>query len=66
MPYNCTLSAVRKGASKDFGIALGESGGILTQPVSASYHVFSNMHERRMNIGDFYDLAFPNSLNRSA
>jgi len=41
-------------------------GGILTQTLSASYHVFSNMHENRINIGDFYDFAFCNSLNLSA
>jgi hypothetical protein len=23
----------------------------------SAYHVFSNVHENRMNIGDFYDLA---------
>jgi len=32
-------------------------GGILTQPLSLSYHLFSNMHESRINTGDFYDLA---------
>jgi hypothetical protein len=28
-------------------------------------HVFSNMHENRMNIGDFCGLAFFNSFNCS-
>ena len=65
MPYNCTLSDVRKGASRDFGIVLGE-GGILTQPLLLSYHLFSNMHENRMNTGDFYHLAFFNSFNPAA
>jgi len=45
---------------------LREIGGILTQPLSPSYHVFSNMHEHRMGIGDFYDLAFFKSFNPSA
>jgi len=41
------------------GIALlGESGGILTQPLLLFYHVFSNLHDNRMNIGDFYGPAF--------
>jgi len=31
-----------------------------------SYHVFSNLHENRMDIGDFYDLACFNSFNLSA
>ena len=66
LPYNCTLSDVRKGASRDFGIALGESGGILTQPLSSSYHLFSNLHGNRVNIGDFNDLACFNSFNLSA
>jgi hypothetical protein len=57
---------VAKGMSRAFGIALGESGGILTQPLLASYHVFNNMHETRINIGDFYCLASFNSFNRSA
>src|SRR6267142_4423932 len=63
MPYNCTLSDVRKSASRDFGIALGESGGILTQSLRESYHLFSNMHESRINIGYFNDLAFFNCLS---
>src|SRR5882724_9302619 len=33
----------------------GGEGGILTQPLLPSYHLFSNMHEKRMNTGDFYD-----------
>lgn len=44
----------------------GGEGGILTQPLSVSYHLFSNMHATRMNIGDFYDLALFNSVNSSA
>jgi len=48
--------------------AVGSSGegGILTQPLFLSYHLFSNMHDTRMNIGDFYGLAFFNSFNPSA
>jgi hypothetical protein len=46
--------------------ALPEIGGILTQPLWASCHLFSNMHDNRMNIGDFYDLACFNSFNSSA
>lgn len=41
----------------------GGEGGILTQPLSLSYHLFSNMHEIRMDIDDFYDLACINSLS---
>ncbi len=41
----------------------GGEGGILTYPLSASYYVFSNMHETRMNIGDFYGLAYFNYLS---
>jgi hypothetical protein len=44
----------------------GGEGGILTQPLFLSYHLFSNMHDTRMNIGDFYGLAFFNSFNPSA
>jgi len=44
----------------------GGEGGILTQPLFISYHLFSNMHENRMDIGDFYDLACFNSFNPSA
>jgi hypothetical protein len=44
----------------------GGEGGILTQPLSASYHLFSNLHENRINIGDFYVLACFNSFNHSA
>lgn len=40
----------------------GGEGGILTLAYSLSYHAFSNMHENRMNIGAFYDLAFFNCL----
>ena len=39
-------------------IGLREIGGIPTQSLSASYRVSSNMHENRINISDFYDLAF--------
>jgi hypothetical protein len=51
---------------RERGVALGESGGILTQPLLSSYHLFSNMHETSMNIGDFYDLYSFNSFNPSA
>ena len=44
----------------------GGEGGILTQPLLVSYHVFNNMHENRMNIGDFHGLACFNSFNCSA
>ncbi len=49
--------------SRDSGIDLGEIGGILTLAYSLSYHVFSNLHENRMNIGDFYGLAYCNHFN---
>jgi len=45
---------------------LVSNGGILTQPLLLSYHLFSKLHENRMNIGDFYYLAFFNSFNPSA
>src|SRR5260370_36222603 len=32
-------------------------GGILTQPLLSSYHVFNNMHHNAMNIDDFHDLS---------
>jgi len=44
----------------------GREGGILTQPLLASYHVFSNLHENRMNTGDFYGLLCCNCFNCSA
>jgi hypothetical protein len=44
----------------------GGEAGILTLSLWASYHVFSNLHENRMNIGDFYLLSFFNSFNCSA
>ncbi len=44
----------------------GSNGGILTQSLLRSYHVFSNMPDNRMNIGDFYDLACFNFFNSSA
>ncbi len=49
---------------KCFG--LREIGGILTQSLLSSYHLFSKMHEIRMNIGHFYDLACYNCFNCSA
>ncbi len=45
---------------------LDSNGGILTPAYSLSYHVFTNLHETRMSIGDFYGLAFCNSFNCSA
>jgi len=33
------------------------NGGILTRGYRLSYHLFSNMHKRRINTGDFYGLA---------
>jgi hypothetical protein len=44
----------------------GGEGGILTQSLSPSYRLFSNMYENRMNIDDFYGLAYFNSFNLSA
>jgi len=41
-------------------------GGILTLSLWASYHVFRHLHEKRMNIGDFYRSSFFNSFNCSA
>ena len=41
----------------------GGEGGILTQTLLPSYHLFNNLRDIRMNIGDFYDLAFCNSFN---
>jgi hypothetical protein len=41
----------------------GGGGGILTQSLSLSYHLFSNLHETSMNIGDFYGLACFNCLS---
>jgi len=38
-------------------------GGTLTPPLLLSCHVFSNFHENRIDIGDFYGLAFRNSFN---
>jgi hypothetical protein len=38
---------------------MAESGGILTQPLSLSYHHFSHMYENRIKIGDFYHCASP-------
>ncbi len=64
--YNSALLDVGKGVSRDFGIALGEIGGILTQPLLLSYHLFSNMHEDRMNTRDFHDLNCCNFFNGSA
>jgi hypothetical protein len=40
-----------------------EIGADKPQPLSASYHVFSNIEETSMDIGDFYSLAFCNSFN---
>ena len=54
----------REGKSVTYGC--GGEGGILTQPHLPSYHVFSNMHEHRMDIADFYGLACFNSFNSSA
>jgi hypothetical protein len=40
--------------------------GILTLAYLLSYYIFSNLHEIRMDIGCFHDLAYCNSLNCSA
>jgi hypothetical protein len=47
---------------KNFRLLRGE-GGILTQPLLLSYHLFSNMRENRINIDDFSTLASFNSLS---
>ncbi len=47
-------------------LGLREIGGILTSAYLLSYHVFCNLHETRINTGDFYGLAFFNSFNCSA
>jgi len=52
--------------SKAGKIRYGGEGGILTQSLSASYHLFSDIHDNRMDIGDFYDLAFCSCFNCSA
>jgi hypothetical protein len=44
----------------------GGEGGILTQLLLLSYHLLSNMHEHRMDTGDFYDFASCNSFHCSA
>jgi hypothetical protein len=44
----------------------GGEGGILTQPLLLSYHLFSNMHENRMDTGDFYGPFSFYSFNPSA
>src|SRR5229473_3747459 len=49
-PPRCTRGTISKN---------GE-GGILTQPLSPSCHVFSNLHDNRINTGAFYDLAYFN------
>jgi len=46
--------------------SVSENLWILTQPLLPSYHLFSNMHDNRMNIGDFQGLACFNSFNYSA
>jgi hypothetical protein len=40
----------------------GGEGGILTQSLRASCNLFSNMHEKRMNTGDFSDFYCFNSI----
>jgi len=47
-------------------IGLRESGGILTQPLLPSCHLFSNMRENGMNTDDLYILNLFNSFNLSA
>jgi hypothetical protein len=42
-------------------LMVGGEGGILTQSLRASCHLFSNMHEKRMNTGDFSDFYYFNS-----
>jgi len=41
----------------------GGEGGILTPAYSLSYHVFTNLRETRMGIGDFYDLFYYNAFH---
>ena len=61
-----TLSGLTHGWVRPDNDRNGGEGGILTLSLWASYHVFSNLHENRMNIGDFYRLSFFNSFNCSA
>ncbi len=44
-------------------LGLREIGGILTQPLFLSYHVFSNLREKPMNTGYFSVLACFNCLS---
>jgi hypothetical protein len=44
----------------------GGEGGILNQALELSCHVFSNMRENRMDIGDFHGLASCNCFYPSA
>jgi len=39
----------------------GGEGGILAQSLSTSCHLFSNMHEKRLNTADFSDFYYFNS-----
>jgi hypothetical protein len=39
----------------------GGEGGILAQSLRPSCHLFSNMHEKRLNTGDFSDFYYFNS-----
>jgi hypothetical protein len=47
-------------------LGLPEIGGILTRPLLLSYHLFSNMREPRVTIGDFYGFVFCNFFNSFA
>ncbi len=40
-----------------------DEGGIVTQPLLLSYHLFSNIHEHRITSEDLYGLAFRNPFN---
>src|SRR5260221_7251670 len=60
LPGTVTTNS-REGKSVTYGG--GREGGILTPAYSLSYHLFSNMHENRINIGDIYDLAYFNCFH---
>jgi hypothetical protein len=53
-------------ATRRSALACVTLGGILTQSLSSSYRVFSNMHEYRMIIVDFSGLSLFNLFNPSA
>jgi hypothetical protein len=58
MQANLCNPCVRAGPQSN-----GGEGGILTQSVFLSYHLFSNLHDNRINTGDFCGLDSFNSFN---